>query len=69
MSVFQRPRLRASAAITGGSYIDVLWDDGSGCRLADSTRHWHPWAQDLYAQTRQRGHEHHRAIRTLGRVW
>ena len=21
----------------------------SFCRLADSTRHWHPWAQDLYA--------------------
>jgi len=39
------------------------------CRLADSTRHWHPWAQDLYAQARQRGHEHPRAIRTLGRAW
>ena len=34
------------------------------CRLADSSRHWHPWAQDLYAQARQRGHEHPRAIRT-----
>jgi hypothetical protein len=39
------------------------------CRLADSSRHWHPWAQDLYAQARQRGHEHPRAIRTLGRTW
>ena len=39
------------------------------CRLADSTRHWHPWAQDLYAQARQRHHEHPRAIRTLGRAW
>ncbi|MGI9185061.1 MAG: IS110 family transposase [Solirubrobacteraceae bacterium] len=28
------------------------------CRLADSSRHWHPWAQALYAQARQRGHEH-----------
>ncbi len=28
------------------------------CRLADSSRHWHPWAQDLYAQARQRGQEH-----------
>jgi transposase len=27
------------------------------CRLADSSRHWHPWAQDLYCQARQRGHE------------
>src|SRR5205823_7014549 len=24
------------------------------CRLADSSRHWHPWAQDLYAQARRR---------------
>ena len=39
------------------------------CRLADSSRHWHPWAQDLYAQSRQRGHEHPRAIRTVGRAW
>ena len=39
------------------------------CHLADSSRHWHPWAQDLYAQARQRGHEHPRAIRTLGRAW
>jgi transposase len=39
------------------------------CRLADSSRHWHPWAQDLYTQARQRGHEHPRAIRTLGRTW
>ena len=39
------------------------------CRLADSTRHWHPWAHSLYAQARARGHEHPRAIRTLGRAW
>jgi transposase len=39
------------------------------CRLADTTRHWHPWAQDLYAKARARGHEHPRAIRTLGRAW
>jgi transposase len=39
------------------------------CRLADSSRHWHPWAGDLYPQARQRGHEHPRAIRTLGRAW
>jgi transposase len=37
--------------------------------LADSTRHWHPWAQDLYASARARGHDHPRAIRTLGRAW
>ena len=37
--------------------------------LADATRHWHPWAQDRYAQARARGHDHPRAIRTLGRAW
>ena len=37
--------------------------------LADSTRHWHPWAQDLYAHARARGHDHPRALRTLGRAW
>jgi hypothetical protein len=37
--------------------------------LADSTRHWHPWAQDLYAQARARGHDHPRALRTVGRAW
>lgn len=37
--------------------------------LADSTRHWHPWAQDLYADARARGHDHPRALRTVGRAW
>jgi transposase len=37
--------------------------------LADATRHWHPWAQDHYATARARGHDHQRAIRTLGRAW
>jgi hypothetical protein len=39
------------------------------CRLADSSRHRHPGAQTLYAQARQRGHQHPRAIRTVGRAW
>jgi transposase len=39
------------------------------CTLADSTRHWHPWAQDRYAQARARGHDHPRALRTVGRAW
>jgi transposase len=39
------------------------------CTLADSTRHWHPWAADHYARARARGHDHQRAIRTLGRAW
>jgi transposase len=37
--------------------------------LADATRHWHPWAADHYAHARARGHDHPRAIRTLGRAW
>jgi transposase len=39
------------------------------CTLADTTRHHNPWAQDLYASARRRGHDHPRAIRTLGRAW
>ena len=37
--------------------------------LADATRHWHPWAQDHYLRARSRGHDHPRAIRTVGRAW
>jgi transposase len=39
------------------------------CMLADSTRHWHPWAADHYAAARARGHDHPRALRTVGRAW
>jgi transposase len=39
------------------------------CTLADATRHWHPRAADRYAAARARGHDHPRAIRTLGRAW
>jgi hypothetical protein len=41
---------------------------GAFCTLADSARHWHPWAQDLYAAARARGHDHPRALRTVGRA-
>jgi transposase len=37
--------------------------------LADATRHWHPWAEDHYLRARGRGHDHSRAIRTVGRAW
>jgi transposase len=37
--------------------------------LADSTRHWHPWAHDLYQRARDRGCDHPHAIRILGRAW
>lgn len=37
--------------------------------LADSTRHWHPWARDVYRRARDRGQDHPHAIRTLARAW
>jgi transposase len=37
--------------------------------LADSTRHWHPWAHDVYQRARDRGCDHPHAIRILGRAW
>lgn len=37
--------------------------------LADSTRHWHPWARDVYRRARERGCDHPHAIRVLGRAW
>jgi transposase len=37
--------------------------------LADSTRHWHPWANDVYQRARARGCDHPHAIRILGRAW
>jgi transposase len=37
--------------------------------LADSTRHWHPWARDVYQRARDRGCDHPHAIRILGRAW
>jgi transposase len=39
------------------------------CALADSTRHWHPWAHDVYQRARARGCDHPHAIRVLGRAW
>jgi hypothetical protein len=37
--------------------------------LANSTRHWHPWARQVYERARARGQDHPHAIRTLGRAW
>ena len=36
--------------------------------LAHVTRRWNPWAADRSANARARGHNHHRALRTLGRA-
>ncbi len=37
--------------------------------LADSTRHWHPWAHDVYTRASARGCDHPHASRILGRAW
>jgi transposase len=37
--------------------------------LADSTRHWHPWASETYRRATARGCEHPHATRILGRAW
>jgi hypothetical protein len=37
--------------------------------LAESTRHHHPWAKDIYRRARERGCDHAHAIRILGRAW
>jgi transposase len=37
--------------------------------VAMSTARWNPWAADRYAQARGRGHNHRRALRTVGRAW
>lgn len=37
--------------------------------LADSTRHWHPWAHDVYTRASARGCQHPHATRILGRAW
>ncbi|MDQ3586982.1 MAG: IS110 family transposase [Actinomycetota bacterium] len=37
--------------------------------LANTSRHHNAWAGDLYAGARGRGHDHQRAIRTVGRAW
>jgi transposase len=37
--------------------------------LAHNSRQWNLWSADLYLQARQRGHDHERALRTVGRAW
>ncbi len=39
------------------------------CTLANTSRHHNAWAGDLYAGARAPGHDHQRAIRTVGRAW
>jgi transposase len=42
---------------------------GAIATLANSTRQWHPWAEDIYRRARERGADHPHAIRILGRAW
>src|SRR5436190_14245180 len=67
-----KPRSRSSQA--SARQRPLRWGPNkrllcSFSRLADSTRHWHPWAQARYADARACGHDHPRALRTVGRAW
>ena len=37
--------------------------------FADNSRHESPWAADIYARARARGHDHPHAVRILARAW
>lgn len=37
--------------------------------FADNSRHENPWAARVYAQARERGHDHPHALRILARAW
>jgi transposase len=37
--------------------------------FADNSRHTSPWAAQVYAQARARGHDHPHAVRVLARAW
>jgi transposase len=39
------------------------------CDFAGDSRHANPWAAQLYANARARGHDHPHAVRILGRAW
>jgi transposase len=39
------------------------------CDFAADTRHANPWAAQLYARARARGHDHPHAVRILARAW
>ena len=39
------------------------------CDFAGDSRHANPWAANLYANARARGHDHPHAVRILGRAW
>jgi transposase len=39
------------------------------CDFASDSRHTNPWAADLYAKARARGHDHAHAVHILGRAW
>jgi transposase len=39
------------------------------CDFAGDSRHKNPWAANLYAKSRARGHDHPHAVRVLARAW
>lgn len=42
---------------------------GAAATLANSTRQWQPWAEDVYRRARETGADHPHALRILGRAW
>jgi len=68
-SLFRDPRSVVTAAELLAEIGDCRNRYPTRDALAASTRHWHPWAADRYAAARARGHDHPRALRTLGRAW
>ncbi len=67
---------QSAVAVESGKYKKACFRRGCNANLraavsvlADTTRRWHPWAQDRYAAAVARGQDHPRAIRTLGRAW
>ena len=66
---------QAPVAVESGKYRNATfrWACNNRLRgalrtLAHSSRQWNAWAADLYLQARQRGHDHERALRTVGRA-
>ena len=65
------PSTRQSGSLTVVSFrwaVDKQLRDAV-CDFAGDSRNANPWAADLYAKARARGHDHPHAVRILGRAW
>ena len=65
------PSTRRSGTLTVVSFrwaVDKQLRDAV-CDFAGDSRHANPWAAQLYANARARGHDHPHAVRILARAW